>query len=120
MNIWFSQLPNYLPFLNKISTVQVMNRSMRDLLVCMILQTINPTVSNSITELFLLPVQYMLQKGTIHSYTSRKCSQDETVSGKVNTRNNIPLADMVSHHHQMHYVRSISQSFQYQVESITI
>lgn len=34
------------------------------LTVCVILQAINPTVANSITELFLLPIQNMLKKKT--------------------------------------------------------
>ena len=32
------------------------------LAICMIFQTINPAIPNSITELFLLPVQYVLKE----------------------------------------------------------
>lgn len=76
--------------------------------VCMIFQTVNPAVSNSITELFLLPVQNVLHFTIKDENLLAKANQ---IAGITKFLVRVPLVDKGSSHHQRHCVTPISQSF---------
>ena len=77
--------------------------------ICVILQAVDPAIPDSITELFFLPVQDVLD--TKNSDKDLKLSVFQIVTlSDCNRKYDVePLADMGSAHRQMHCEGSISQ-----------